>query len=199
MDVYGGGSVRRIRADPGSGPGQGSARGVPAQGPNIRVFFEERACASLVVVVVVASRLSQNGCPESPGNGRPERNRTSDSPLRRRVLFLLSYGSISRAKAPLRRFSRPPRARRHERCVPLCLAERAIRLGARLFHVAPAHAGRAADKLLPFERREGRRTLDTQLLMREPRRATGAGDTSLNALPAMNGRAGYTSPIAPVQ
>ena len=136
---------------------------------------------------------------ETLGNGRPERNRTSDSPLRRRVLFLLSYGSISRAKAPLRRFSRPPRARRHERCVPLCLAERAIRLGARLFHVAPAHAGRAADKLLPFERREGRRTLDTQLLMREPRRATGAGDTSLNALPAMNGRAGYTSPIAPVQ
>ena len=136
---------------------------------------------------------------ETLGNGRPERNRTSDSPLRRRVLFLLSYGSISRARAPLRRFSRPPRARRHERCVPLCLAERAIRLGARLFHVAPAHAGRAADKLLPFERREGRRTLDTQLLMREPRRATGAGDTSLNALPAMNGRAGYTSPIAPVQ
>ncbi len=115
---------------------------------------------------------------ETLGNGRPERNRTSDSPLRRRVLFLLSYGSISRARAPIRRFSRPVES----------TLSRAMRPS------LPRREGNTVGRT-SFTRRAGPRGPGGGQTpsIRAPRRATHAGHTAPDARAATSDRAGDTS------
>lgn len=103
---------------------------------------------------------------ETLGNGRPERNRTSDSPLRRRVLFLLSYGSISRARAPIRRFSRP----------------------------VESTLSRAMRPSLP--RREGNTVGRTSSSRRAGPRGPGGGQTPSIRAPRRATHAGHTAPDA---
>ena len=61
--------------------------------------------------------------PASAGRGRPGRDRTSDSPLRTRVLFPLSYRPDRARRHHEGGLSRSPAACSHARCFPLHLVE----------------------------------------------------------------------------